>query len=79
MNFRIQAVVGHAQTIFDFESLMANVQLEIESVEQFNCVIEASGSDLRYVTSARIKNFYFIRFTNALQKSKYCTFENSLL
>lgn len=46
VNTKINAIVGHANTIFAFPSLDAKMTLIVDSINEYNGVTEATGGDL---------------------------------
>ena len=46
---RVQAIMGHVQTIYNYASLDANMCLDVNSIDYYQGTLEASGTDLEYV------------------------------
>ena len=46
LSFRIQAIMGHAQTVYNFPSLDAAMKLEVEEIEHYDGEYEADTTSL---------------------------------
>ena len=46
--FRVQAIMGHAQTVFNFPTLEAQMKLSVVSIDPYNGSLEASEENLWY-------------------------------
>ena len=45
---RIQAIMGHVQTIYYYSTLDVKMCLNVESIERYQGSLEATGQDLEY-------------------------------
>ena len=46
---RIEGIMGHVQTIYDYESLDTNMCLNVNSINSYQGTFEASSNDLKLV------------------------------
>ena len=44
--FRVNAIMGHVQTIYNFPTLDASMELKITSIEKYNGKLEANTGNL---------------------------------
>ena len=44
-------IMGHVQTIYNFESLDAPMTLNLNAIELYDGTVEATGSDLEYLNN----------------------------
>ena len=53
--YRIQAIMGHVQTIYYYSTLDVKMCLNVESIERYQGSLEATGQDLEYEHSKVLK------------------------
>ena len=49
LSFRIQAIMGHAQTVYNFPTLDAGMKLEVDEIEHYDGDLEADTTNLKWV------------------------------
>ena len=48
LSFRIQAIMGHAQTVYNFPTLDAAMKLEVDEIEHYDGEYEADTTSLEW-------------------------------